>query len=154
MSEVRLPSTESDQSVPRMAATAAGVLTSTPEPPRAARAQMLPPCEAELGRAGRAAGDVVDGQGRVAADANLGLVVEQDREVADLVGAQRIAAQHALLDEGGAPQILAHEAHFLAALGGHDGACGRRRARHGGLRLRIGKAKREGAGRGQKPEKS
>ncbi|MNI42228.1 hypothetical protein D3C73_965090 [compost metagenome] len=44
LSEVREPSTVIVQSVPRMAAAAAGVCTSTPGPPRSARAQIVPAC--------------------------------------------------------------------------------------------------------------
>ena len=137
-----------------MAATAAGVLTSTPEPPRAARAQMLPPCRLSW---------VVPA---VPPATSLTVRVELRPTRIWVWSANRIARLPIALVRSVSPpstlcwmraerqQILAHEAHFLAALGGHDGAGGRRRARHGGLRLRIGKAKREGAGRGQKPEKS
>jgi hypothetical protein len=124
-------------------------LTSTPEPPRACAGPDIAGLEVEL-RVPGAGGDVVHGQGRVAPDADLGLVRKQDRKIADLVGAQGVAADHTLLDLGRAPEILAHEAHFLAALGCHDGPCGRVLTRHGRLSPSIGKGEGQGACGGHK----
>ncbi len=110
--------------------------------------------EAELGRVGRPARHVVDRQGRVAADADLGLIVEQDRQVADGIGPQGIAADEALLKLGGPPEILADEPHLLATLGCHDGARSGRLARQGGLGLSVAKRECQDACGGQKTEGS
>ena len=141
----RPPSTESDQSVPRMAATAAGVLTSTPEPPRAARAQILPRLQAELGRAG------------LPLATSLTVRVELRPTRIWVWSANRIARLPMALVRSTSPpstfcriwaarhRFLAHEAHFLAALGGHD----RRRRRASGAARGLAPAHRQGKARGR-----
>jgi hypothetical protein len=108
--------------------------------------------ELELGPAVLARRDRVDDEARIAADPDLGLVGEQDREVADRAGAQGVAADQVLPELDRPPGLLAHEAQFLAALGGDDRSGDRDRPRDGRLRQRRRKAQREGASGCEKPQ--
>jgi hypothetical protein len=109
--------------------------------------------ELELRRT-RRRGHLVHDESRVPADPDLGLVREEDRQIADRVGAQGVAAEKVLLLHGGSPVPLAHEAQLLAALRRNDRARWRRRARDRCLReARAGNERKKAAG-GEKPRKS
>jgi hypothetical protein len=66
--------------------------------------------EVDLRRAAATSGDLVHREGGVASDTDLGLVGEQDRQVADGVRAQGVAAEQILLQRRNPPVGLAHEA--------------------------------------------
>ena len=142
MRAVLSPVTVSDQSVPRMAAAAAGVSIVRLPPPRAARAQTVPFRQGERRRP--ALSHVLDHQRRVAADTDLRLIGEEQSERADRIGAQRVAAEQILPDLRRHPGRIADRLELLAALGRHDQARMRRRASQR-IRPRQGRAADQGA---------
>ncbi len=75
------------------------------------------------------AADLLHHHGGVAAEADLGVVDEEDGEVAVGVGAQRVADQQLLGDVDAAPAVNVDEARLLARLPRDHRGSGRRQAR-------------------------